>query len=99
MTKEEVKFWNIVRAKRFHGLKFKRQVLVAEYIVDFLCQEKMCIVEIDGGQHNNLANQENDEIRTRYLESCGYKVLRFWNNEIWDNIDGVYAVLEQELLS
>ena len=99
MTKEEVKLWNIVRAKRFHGLKFKRQVLVGEYIVDFLCQEKMCIIEIDGGQHNEIENKQNDDTRTRYLESCGYKVLRFWNNEIWDNIEGVCAILEQELLS
>ena len=98
MTKEEVKLWNIVRAKRFHGLKFKRQVLIGEYIVGFLCHEKMCIIEIDGGQHNEIENKQNDEIRTKYLESCGYRVIRFWNNEVWDNIDGVCAVLEQELL-
>ena len=99
MTKEEVKLWNIIRAKRFQGLKFKRQVLVGDYIVDFLCQEKMCIIEIDGGQHNETNNRRNDEKRTKYLESGGYKVVRFWNNEVWDNIEGVYAILEQELLS
>ena len=99
MTKEEVKFWEIVRAKRFHGLKFKRQVLIGDYIVDFLCPEKKCIIEIDGGQHNETNNRRNDEKRTKYLESGGYKVVRFWNNEVWDNIEGVYAILEQELLS
>ncbi len=98
MTKEEVKLWEIIRAKRFHGLKFKRQVLIGDYIVDFLCKEKMCIIEIDGGQHNDELNKQNDTIRTQYLESNGYKVLRFWNNEIWDNIEGVCKVLEKELV-
>ena len=97
MTKEEVKLWNIVRAKRFHGSKFKRQVLIGEYIVDFLCQEKMCIIELDGGQHNENINIEKDELRTKYLNSKGYKVIRFWNNEVWDNIEGVCLTLEKEI--
>ena len=99
MTKEEVKLWEIIRAKRFYGLKFKRQVLIGNYIVDFLCQEKMCIIEIDGGQHNKDLNREKDKVRTQYLESYGYKVIRFWNNEIWDNIEGVCKKLELELLN
>lgn len=98
MTKEEVKLWNIVRAKRFYGLKFKRQVLIGEYIVDFLCQEKMCIIELDGGQHNKDENIEKDSIRTNYLVSKGYKVLRFWNNDIWNNIEGVCLILKKELV-
>ena len=99
MTKEEVKLWEIIRAKRFYGLKFKRQVLIGEYIVDFLCQEKKFIIELDGGHHNEMINKEHDEKRTIYLESQGYKVLRFWNNEVWDNIEGVYKLLEMELLN
>ena len=97
MTKEEVKLWNILRAKRFYGYKFKRQALIGEYIVDFLCPEKKLIIEIDGGQHNIEENINRDEIRTTYLEQNGFKVIRFWNNEIWNNIDGVCEQIKKEL--
>ena len=89
MTMEEVKLWNILRAKRFYGYKFKRQVLIGEYIVDFVCPEKNLIIEVDGGQHNDDVHIANDKVRTEYLKSCGYTVLRFWNNDVWNNIDGV----------
>ena len=89
MTREELKFWCVVRAKNFYGYKFKRQVLVGDYIVDFLCPEKRVIVEIDGGQHNEESNINADNERTLYLESQGYKIIRFWNNEIYENIEGV----------
>ena len=95
MTKEEVKLWNIVRASRFHGYKFKRQVLIGNYIVDFVCEDKKLIIEIDGGQHNEEENIQYDRQRTEYLENNGYKVLRFWNTDVWDNIDGVcFKILE-----
>ena len=99
MTKEEVKLWNIIRGSRFYGYKFKRQVLIGNYIVDFVCEERKLIIEIDGGQHNEDENIMNDEIRTHYLESNGYKVLRFWNNEVWDNIDGVCSIILETLQS
>ena len=99
MTKEEVKLWNILRAKNFYNLKFKRQVLIGEYIADFVCPEKMLIIELDGSQHNEDNNIENDKNRTAYLEQQGYKVIRFWNNEVWDNIDGVCEVIKRETLS
>ena len=99
MTKEEVKLWNIIRGSRFHGYKFKRQVLIGNYIVDFICEERKLIIEIDGGQHNEDENIMNDEIRTHYLESNGYEVLRFWNNEVWDNIDGVCSIILETLQS
>ena len=89
MTKEEVKLWNIIRGSRFHGYKFRRQKLIGNYIVDFVCEEKCLIIEIDGGQHNEDNNIKNDIERTHYLESNGYRILRFWNNEVWDNIEGV----------
>jgi len=97
MTKEEVKLWNIVRRKKFYGYKFKRQVLIGNYIVDFLCPDKSLIVEIDGGQHNEDSELQNDIKRTDYLNKQGYTVIRFWNNDIWDNIDGVCARLKEEL--
>ena len=98
MTKEESIIWNLVRAKRFLGYKFKRQVLIGEYIVDFVCQEKMLIIEVDGGQHNKEDNIKYDKERTEYLESIGYTVIRFWNNDIRNNLQGVYEVIQQNLL-
>ena len=97
LTKEELKFWCIVRAKNFYGYKFKRQVLIGDYIVDFLCPEKNLVVEIDGGQHNEGNNVESDRKRTMYLENNGYKIIRFWNNEVWENIEGVCQKLKDVL--
>ena len=97
MTNEEAIIWKLVRAKRFLGYKFKRQVLFGEYIVDFVCQDKKLIIEIDGGQHNIEHNKEADNIRTEYLYNMGYKVIRFWNNEINNNIVGVCEAIKQAL--
>ena len=99
MTDEEAKLWSYVRAKRFVGYKFKRQVLIGNYIVDFLCPEKSLIIEIDGGQHNVESNIEKDTKRTQYLLDNGYKVIRFWNNEVRDNFDGVCEVIKRHLES
>lgn len=97
MTKEEVKLWNILRGHRFFNKKFKRQVPIGEYIVDFLCKDDRLIIELDGGQHNEKINRENDLKRTAYLESQGYRVLRFWNDEVWNNIEGVCKIIRKEL--
>ena len=92
-TKEEQIIWQILRNRKFFNLKFKRQVPIGKYIVDFLCEEKNLIIEIDGGQHNSDINIIKDEERTKFLESKGYKVIRFWNNDINNNLDGVYQQL------
>ena len=97
MTPAETKMWRILRGKRFQDLKFKRQVLIGNYIVDFLCEDKKIIIEIDGGQHNEELNIQSDKNRTRYLENNGYKVLRFWNDEVMKNIDGVMEVIFREV--
>ena len=95
MTKEEIKLWNIIKAHKFYGYKFKRQVPIGNYIVDFFCPEKSLIIEIDGGQHNVEDNIVSDGQRTNYLISHGYKVIRFWNNEVWNNIEGVCEKIKQ----
>ena len=97
MTDEERKLWEILRAHRFYGYKFKRQVLIGNYIVDFLCPEKNLIIEIDGGQHNEPSNIEYDEKRTEYLKQQGYKVLRFWNDEVWNNFADVIDKIISEV--
>jgi len=93
-TEAEEAFWNQVKAKRFQGLKFKRQVPVGIYTVDFICIEEKIIIEIDGGQHNENAQ---DDARTKYLCNKGYKVIRFWNNEVLGNINGVMLSLSLTL--
>lgn len=96
LTEQERKLWNIIRNKQFYGYKFLRQYPIEPYIVDFVCREKKIIIKIDGGQHNTPDNILADEQRTKYLEAKGYKVIRFWNNEIIKNIDGVYQKLKNE---
>ena len=97
MTKEETVLWNILRAKRFYGYKFKRQVLIGDYIADFVCEDKKLIIEIDGGQHNLEENIQNDNKRTFYFENNGYRLIRFWNNDVLNNIDGVCEVIIKSL--
>lgn len=88
MTDAEQFLWYFLRANRLNGWKFKRQQPIGNYIVDFVNFQNKLVIEIDGGQHNEIENIEKDRKRTEFLESCGYKVLRFWNNEILNNIEG-----------
>jgi very-short-patch-repair endonuclease len=76
-----------LRDRRLNGWKFKRQVPIARYIADFCCADARLIIELDGGQHST--NAEADAKRTAVLESCGYLVLRFWNNDVSKNMNGV----------
>lgn len=94
MTEQERKLWNIIRNRNFYGYRFLRQYVIGRYIVDFICREKKVVIEIDGGQHNESENIEYDKQRTKYLENKGYKVIRFWNNDIDSNIEGVYQHLQ-----
>ncbi len=96
-TPQELKLWNLLRARKFHNLKFRRQYHIGNYIVDFICREKKIIIEIDGGQHNFDENVLYDNNRTEFLHSKGYKVIRFWNNDIDNNLEGVYAEIEKFL--
>ena len=93
-TDAEEKFRNEVKAKRFLGLNFKRQYPIKPYYADFVCLEKNLIIEIDGGQHSE---NKKDEARTRFLEKEGFEVIRFWNNEILDNMEGVLSSLSLTL--
>ena len=92
-TIQERKLWQLLRNRNFNNLKFKRQFPIGEYIVDFVCEEKKIIIELDGGQHNSPENIKLDNIRTEFLESKGYKVLRIWNRDFNENLDGVYTVI------
>jgi len=85
-TPAEHRLWQILRAKRLTGLKFKRQVAVDRYIVDFACLRERLIIEADGGQH---AENARDAVRDAYLTAQGFRVLRFWNSDIFNNEEGV----------
>jgi very-short-patch-repair endonuclease len=82
--------WKHLRGRRLMGYKFRRQVVVEPYIVDFMCVEAKLIIEADGGQHSNQVTY--DDRRTTSLEKNGYQVIRFWNHEILEHLE---IVLEQ----
>jgi very-short-patch-repair endonuclease len=93
-TPWEAKLWQHLRAGRFYDLKFKRQVQIGFYIFDFSCREKMLLIELDGSQHSEKNISEKDKTKQDYAGNQSYKVLRFWNNELDNNIEGVLAVIK-----
>lgn len=95
-TPQEQKIWSIIRNRQFYGYRFLRQYCIGSYIVDFICRSQKIIIEIDGGQHNNPKDIEYDKQRNNYLNSKGYRVLRFWNSDVDSNIEGVYKTLKSE---
>ncbi len=96
-TDAEKRLWGRLRRKRIDGFRFRQQASIGKYIVDFVCFEAKLVVELDGGQHAEQA--EYDDKRTEWLESQGFRVLRFWNNEIFRNIEGVEEVVQAALRS
>jgi very-short-patch-repair endonuclease len=90
-TDAERLLWFRLRDRRLEGLKFKRQVQIYQYVVDFCCADARLIIELDGGQHGVRTNA--DTARTKKLEELGYLVVRFWNNEVLGNIDGVLETI------
>ena len=88
-TETEHRLWQIVRGKRLAGWKFRRQVRLGAYTPDFVCHRAKLIVEVDGGHHC----EEDDGDRDSWLKSQGYRVLRFWNNDIFENEEGVLKAI------
>jgi very-short-patch-repair endonuclease len=89
-TDAESKLWARLRARQFSGTKFRRQHPIGPFIADFCCVERALVVELDGGQHADRVKA--DQLRTPFIEQCGYRVLRFWDNELMENME---AVLEE----
>jgi len=94
-TDAEALLWRSIRNRQLSNFKFKRQVPQGPYVVDFLCIEAKLIVEVDGGQH--AVNAGFDEKRTQRLETDGYRVLRFWNNDVLRNLSGVLETIASAL--
>ena len=95
-TKEEIILWQSLKQKQL-GVKFRRQQPIGKYISDFVCFEKKIIIELDGGQHNESSNIEKDKMRDLFFNQNGFKVVRFWNNEIHQNLDGVIEKIQTEI--
>ncbi|MEA2975309.1 MAG: hypothetical protein QOF19_829 [Alphaproteobacteria bacterium] len=93
-TDAETKLWNRLRSRSIHGHKFVRQEPIGPYIADFVCRERRLVIEIDGGQH---ATDKRDVIRDKWLRDHRYGVLRFWNNDVIGNIEGVLETIATAL--
>ena len=92
-TIAERKLLHRLRSRNFLDLKFRRQEPIGNYIVDFVCYENKLIVELDGGQHNEFS--EKDIPRTKALEKEGFIVLRFWNSDVINNIEGILTIIKE----
>ncbi len=95
-TEVEKKLWYRLRNRQL-GVKFRRQHPFQGYILDFACEDCMLGIELDGGQHNNDAHKTQDASRTAILEQSGWQILRFWNNDVIENIEGVLEEIQQAL--
>ena len=89
-TDAERRLWHRLRSRQIGGAKFARQDPIGPYVVDFVCREQRLIIEVDGSQH---ATDERDAVRDKWLSDRGYRVLRFWNNDVLANTDGVLEAI------
>jgi very-short-patch-repair endonuclease len=95
MTEAEKRLWFRIRRRQLSEHQFRKQVELGSYIVDFCCFKERLVIELDGGQHAEITAYELK--RRAYLEGNGYRVLRFWNNEVFENIDGVLETIVRAL--
>ncbi len=94
-TDAESRLWRHLRQKQLGGYRFRRQVPLGPYVADFVCQSEKLVVEVDGGQHADRT--EDDARRSRWLITNGYRVLRFWNNDVLGNTEGVLETILRAL--
>ena len=96
-TEAEQQLWSQLRYRQLAGFRFRRQRPIGNYIVDFVCLERRLVIELDGGQH--LTSIDYDVVRTTVLNAYGFRVIRFWNNQVLAEIDGVKEVILRALNS
>ncbi len=96
-TEAERRLWSHLKSRQMEGCKFRRQHPYGDFILDFVCLERRVAIELDGSQHFEAATY--DEKRPRFLRLAGFKVLRFWNNEVFGELDGVLEVIRRELVA
>src|SRR3546814_9599774 len=95
LTEAERKLWAQLSARKVSGIRFNRQFPIGPFICDFVSRTAKLVIEVDGGQH--AVDVEKDQSRTAYLEAQGYRVIRFWNNDVLDRIEGVVNEIERML--
>ena len=91
MTDAERRLWSALRGKQLEGMRFRRQFPIGRYIADFVCLDERLIVEVDGGQHDE--QRRYDGMREQWLMSRGFRVVRFWNNDVMTNLEGVVQAI------
>jgi very-short-patch-repair endonuclease len=96
MSEPETRMWLALRAERFANVKFRRQKVIGDYIVDFAANDPKLVIEIDGDSH--ATNEAYDAVRTRFLESRGHTVIRFSNSDVMGNMEGVLVRLSEVIL-
>jgi very-short-patch-repair endonuclease len=96
-TKAEQKLWQGLRSAQIRGLSFRRQHPVGVYVLDFYCPTIRPAIEVDGGQHSFAEEQHRDQRRTKWLEAKGIKTIRFWNNDVLGNLEGVLGEIERKV--
>jgi very-short-patch-repair endonuclease len=94
-TEAEAKLWSRLRAHRMAGVQFRRQHAIGNYIVDFCSPRRKIVIELDGSQHLDQADYDLE--RTHYLQSLGYRVVRFWNNDVLNNTEAVLHAIWEEI--
>jgi very-short-patch-repair endonuclease len=98
MTDAESLLWHYLRQEKL-GVRFRRQHIIGDYIVDFICLKQRFVIEVDGGYHNEIVQQQEDRIRQRWLECMGYKVIRFTNEEVFCSIEDVISTIKDNINS
>ncbi|MEO8602387.1 MAG: endonuclease domain-containing protein [bacterium] len=93
LTDAERRVWNRLRARELRDLKFRRQVPIGRYIVDFCCFDHKVVIELDGGQHADRVDKDAE--RTEFLQRSGYRVVRFWNHDVMSDIDAVLLAIDE----
>ena len=94
-TEAERMLWAKLKGYQLAGLKFRRQEPIGTYIVDFVCFEKKIVIEVDGGQHGEESVRQRDAERTLWLEGEGFRILRFWNNDVLTNMEGILEIIKR----
>jgi adenine-specific DNA-methyltransferase len=98
LTNAEAYLWSHLQRRQIESFKFRRQVPIGSYFIDFVCLKARLVIELDGDQHGEPEVEERDAERTAWLQAQGFRVLRFWNNEVLQSMDGVWEIIRIALV-
>jgi adenine-specific DNA-methyltransferase len=96
-TEVEKRLWHRLRDRQLHNHKFRRQYFANGFYLDFACEEQMLAIELDGGQHNDDSHHAQDQQRSQILAASGWRIIRFWNHELMENMEGVLEAIAMAL--